>query len=423
MKVLWLCNSSALYDHKNNIYNGYGWVESLGSLVVDVEQINLAIAFFHPTDFTKVKKGNIVFYPILKPSKNLSPMSHILNIWSRDTIFEKFLISKTLEFIEDFKPDLIHIFGTEGLFNSIQLFTKIPTVVHLQGLINPLMNSYFPIGFTKGSIKYSRFFIFKNLFGLGKLSDYNRLNKQTIREARNLRVTNFFMGRTDWDRRIVRIFNPNARYFHVDEVLRPSFYYEQQNFTRIDLSKLIIVSTISSTIYKGIDVILKTAKLLVTETNIAFEWKIIGLNGQDKLLKLFISELNITPESVNVEFLGIKTPDQLKLELQNADIFIHPSYQDNSPNSVCEAQIMGLPVIACNVGGVSSIVEHKATGILVPSNGIFELTSWITELWGNEDFRKSISAKAKSIAINRHDKKIIIKDLLNVYDVIISEKL
>lgn len=418
MKVLWFCNSSVLYDQRNNNYNGYGWVESLGLLITNVDMVNLGISFLHQTDFKKLKRENIVYYPILISSKKRFPISHILNIWSKDRIFEKYLISKMLEVIKDFQPDVIHIFGTEGSLNSIQAFTNVPIVVHLQGIINPLMNSYFPIGFNKDSLKYSRQFILKNLFGLGKLSDYKRLIFQTKREARNLRITNYFMGRTEWDRRVVGVFNPKAQYFHVDEVLRPAFYLNQKINTNKDLTKLIIVSTISSTIYKGIDVILKTAQLLISETKIEFEWRIVGVNDQDKLLKLFIYELNINPKSVNVEFLGISTSDQLIQHLKNADIFVHPSYIDNSPNSVCEAQIIGLPVIACNVGGVSSIVEHKVTGVLVPSNGIFELTSWITELWMNEDLRKLISTNAKSIAINRHNKEKIVKDLIKVYEVV-----
>jgi glycosyltransferase involved in cell wall biosynthesis len=76
---------------------------------------------------------------------------------------------------------------------------------------------------------------------------------------------------------------------------------------------------------------------------------------------------------------------------------------------------MGLPVIATNVGGVSSIVEHLVTGLLIPSNGIFELASWIIELSKNNDLKTSLSNNSKFTAQNRHNKENIITNLVRIY--------
>jgi glycosyltransferase involved in cell wall biosynthesis len=417
MKVLWFSNTPSLYDQGKNPYNGCGWVESLESLIKNEVDIKLGVSFIHHSDFRKSIINNTVYYPILKPTRKNNTLWHILNVWSNDTIFENKLISNMLSVIEDFKPDVIHIFGTEGLFSSIQKYTDIPVIVHIQGIINPYLNSYFPIDHNISTLKFSKYFILKNLVGLGKLSDYNRLKKQAIREKNNLRITKFVMGRTDWDNRVVKLFNPNITYFHVDEVLRPPFYFSKNYriFKKNNINKIVLVSTISATIYKGIDVVLKTAKLLKEESGIDFEWNIVGLNENDKLLKYFIKSTGIIPYNVNVIFSGIKSPEQIVELLKETDIFIHPSYIDNSPNSVCEAQIMGVPVIACNVGGVSTIVEHMVTGILIPANGIFELTSWINELVNNDDLKTCLSNNSKLKANNRHNKSKISTDLLRVY--------
>jgi glycosyltransferase involved in cell wall biosynthesis len=423
MKVLWFTNSPSLYEKSKNPYNGCGWVESLESLLKNEIGIKLAVSFIHHTDFEKSIIDKTIYYPILKPSRIQNPLWHIFNVWSSDLIFEKKLIYKMLFVIDDFKPDVIHIFGTEGLFSSIQKYTNIPVIVHIQGIINPYLNSYFPIGHNKSTLKFSKYFIFKNLFGLGKLSDYNRLQKQAIREKNNLRITKFVMGRTNWDSSLVKLYNPNVNYFHVNEVLRPPFYcFENYKFNNINkIDKLVLISTISSTINKGIDVILKTAKLLKEESGIDFEWNIIGLNENDKLLKYFITATGIFPNKVNVKFLGVKSAEQIFELLNKSDIFIHPSYIDNSPNSICEAQIMGVPVIACNVGGVSTIVEHMITGILIPSNGIHELTSWIIELMYNNDLKSRLSNNSKLQARKRHNKDKIISDLVSVYRYIITK--
>jgi glycosyltransferase involved in cell wall biosynthesis len=82
--------------------------------------------------------------------------------------------------------------------------------------------------------------------------------------------------------------------------------------------------------------------------------------------------------------------------------------------------MLGVPVIACNVGGVSSIVEHMVTGILIPSNGIFELTSWIIEILKDNNLKTKLSTTSKLEAKKRHDKEKIVTELVKVYQIIKS---
>src|SRR5690606_8912712 len=102
-----------------------------------------------------------------------------------------------------------------------------------------------------------------------------------------------------------------------------------------------ILSTLSPTTYKGIDVALKTAQQLTNLCNVQFEWKIVGMDASTKLLKLFENKENISHKKVNITLLGKLNALQLINEMKEADVFVHPSYIDNSPNSVCEAQLMG----------------------------------------------------------------------------------
>ena len=75
-----------------------------------------------------------------------------------------------------------------------------------------------------------------------------------------------------------------------------------------------------------------------------------------EILKFYEKELNLNHKKLGIKCIGFKNEQELKNLISTSDLFIHPSYIDNSPNSICEAQILGLPVIACNVGGISSII-------------------------------------------------------------------
>jgi len=44
---------------------------------------------------------------------------------------------------------------------------------------------------------------------------------------------------------------------------------------------------------------------------------------------------------------------------------IVPSYFENSPNTVSEAQLFGIPVIASKVGGIPSLITNHKTGLFI----------------------------------------------------------
>jgi glycosyltransferase involved in cell wall biosynthesis len=104
------------------------------------------------------------------------------------------------------------------------------------------------------------------------------------------------------------------------------------------------------------------------------------------------------------------------MQLLSANVFVHPSYIDNSPNSVCEAQITGVPVIACNVGGISSLIKNNETGLLVPSNDPYSLAYKIKELCVSKLKAEKISKKAVIVATKRHNSKSILLNLVSIYN-------
>lgn len=419
MRVLWFTNSPSKYDQGKHSYHGGGWIESLEELVVEQREIELAVSFFHDKGFQKEKRGTTIYYPIFKKAAKKVPLTSVINGFQGAIEDERIIIPKLLEVIEDFKPDVIQVFGTEGVFASVQKYTNVPIIIHLQGLIIPYLNAFFPPNQSQYNFIFSRNFIIKNITGRGVWASYSRFKRQAKREQSHFENAKNFIGRTNWDYSVSRIYSPNSQYYHIEEVLRPLFYnYFKEKYELKDT--ILLVSTLSDTIYKGIDVVLKSAMILKKQTKINFKWQVIGLNREGNLLNHFIESLGIIPEEVNIEFSGKKTPEELISILLEADLFIHPSYIDNSPNSVCEAQIIGLPVIACNVGGLSTLIQDNETGILVPSNGISEIVSKVINYTQQSEKYFQIGKNARKLALKRHNKEKIIDDLKQAYLKIIN---
>jgi glycosyltransferase involved in cell wall biosynthesis len=419
MKILWFTNTPSLYDKGKHAYHGGGWIESLEELVVKEKDIELAISFFHPIANLKIKKNNTLYYPILRKRGRSNIFKTLYNNFKINIESEREFIPKFEQVLDDFKPDIIHMFGTEGMFSSIQKYTNIPIVIHLQGLINPYFNAYFPPNISKWDFLLNSNYFLSNLIASSPYFGLKKMKKLAGREEDNMKNVRFLMGRTNWDKSFCKLYAPNAKYFHIDEVLRDVFYENKINSKNYD-NNINIVSTISPTIYKGIDVVLKTAKLFKEKLGYSLNWKLVGLNKNDKLLKSFEKILNINHRDFGIECLGSLNHIDLLNVLKVSNLFVHPSYIDNSPNSVCEAQMIGLPVIACNVGGVSTLIEHRKTGVLVPSNAIIELASAIKEYYDLPEIYDKLAEEGRKTAQKRHDKSKILSELKKVYSTIIN---
>lgn len=417
MKILWLSPNSSKYDKNRFGYNGGGWIESLQSILENCPEIEqLAIAFPHLTDYEKVNTGKVIYYPIPRVMPG-NIISWIISNWKTNIEHEE-EIGKLTSILEDFKPDVIHIFGTESWFCHVIKMTNKPCVVHIQGLLLPCFNAYLPSGISKFDLINNDWI--ETLKGISLWHDHQIFHKKSKREYQFFKQISFFMGRTLWDKSISGLLTTNSKYFHIDEVLRDKFYTASPwKFT--NSNKTIITSTLSDALYKGLDFVIKTCNLLANE-NFEFEWRIIGVTNNSKSLKLLKRIFKSQYPSVYINLLGIKNTDEIIEYLYETTLYVHPSYIDNSPNSLCEAQIMGVPVIATNVGGVSSLIENGKNGYLVPANDPYFLAAKIVQLSKDHTDLNNISMQARIDAHNRHSKENIQNQIISIYNNLASSK-
>lgn len=409
MKVLWFVQENFDPSREKGGYNGAGWISSLRNEIIKNEGIDLAMAFFSKE--TRVGKASGVKYYSMETPK-LSPYKKMcFRIKGQFNQEEEALWSeyrnKMLKVLDDFKPDIIQIFGSENKYGLIASVTKVPVILHIQGVLGPYFNAFLPPYVSK------RDFYFKD--GLNPIKIIKNLSQiynwkmMTHCESNILKNINYYFGRTTWDYRIAKLYNQDATYFFGNEVLRESFYEEEMK--RQLPSKLKVVSTISSPPYKGYDLILKTAKLLCS-MNLEFEWIVFG-----NISPSFIEGvIGIKHEDVHVNLFGVASEKQIKEMLLSSTVYVHPSYIDNSPNSVCEAQMCGIPVIATYVGGVCSIVEEGVTGYLVPANDSHQLAYLIQLLYNDLELNLKIGTSAFAAARKRHDKSLISDKIFFAYN-------
>lgn len=208
--------------------------------------------------------------------------------------------------------------------------------------------------------------------------------------------------------------HPGANYYYGGEILRDVFYAQPK---REFPDRLIIVSTISSPMYKGFDLALKTAKLLKENMHLDVEWRMFGnINPRigERLTGLHY-------QNVGIRLCGVATAEQLRDEIIQSTAYVHTSYIDNSPNSVCEAQILGVPVIVTHVGGTPSLIREGVTGFSVPANDPWQMAAVIAQIFHDRELNIKIGETAREVALKRHDHKMIIANLIDIYSKVLRK--
>ena len=270
LKVLWFINTPLdLEDFSTNFSKSKGWLSSLANLING--DVDLHIASVDP--YKKNVKNNKVSLYYLKPS--LWFLRMFFYSFFNFPIIEKGILSQSKNLILKINPDIIHIHGTEKSYIMISDFCSkhnIPLLVSIQGICTVINQKYnvtfndldfYTIFFNKGFKKSS--FIPKPLIILKN----NMLRKSRI-EKNGLQKINFIAGRTEWDKNVTKILSPQARYFTVNRILKDKFYKNVWDSNNLYNKKIILMTTMSETVFKGFETIYKTAQIFDNQ-NIDFE--------------------------------------------------------------------------------------------------------------------------------------------------------
>ena len=417
IKVLWFTNTPSLAAATLNMpVVGGGWIESLERQVRQREGIDLAVAFNHGKEkLHKFSEAGTTYYAI--PDSRSRASVFIGRHLASDG--DDQLVDQYLAVIEDFKPDIINIFGTEKSFGLITERIGIPVVIHLQGILTMYERKYFPPGISKGTL-LKRSDLKSLIKATSLFHQYRSFKAAAFREQRIFAMNRYFMGRTDWDKRVTSILSPGAEYFTGNEILRPQFYTAQWK-DKIRETKTFI-STIQPNIYKGLETVLECAALLKNMPGFRFKWIIAGIPEEHTLVKLFERRIGYRFRDVNVQLKGKMTADELLKAELDADVFVHPSHIDNSPNSVCEAMLIGMPVIATDTGGTGSLLNDGKEGVLIQDGDPHSLAGALLELSNDRSYAAQLGRNARERAGQRHAPEEITDNLLNIYFGLIKKK-
>ena len=89
--------------------------------------------------------------------------------------------------------------------------------------------------------------------------------------------------------------------------------------------------------------------------------------------------------------------------LAAADVLVLPSYTEGLPNAILEGMASGMAVIASPVGGIPTLIEPDANGLLAPPGDVSSLAAAIKRLALNPRLVREIGTTNAGKVRNLHD--------------------
>ena len=154
--------------------------------------------------------------------------------------------------------------------------------------------------------------------------------------------------------------------------------------------------------YKGLDVLLGALKIALRKRK-DLRLLVVGDGELREEYRTMATELGI---SANILFLGDVPDAELPEYYAASDVTVLPS-KDQSEGfglTILEAAATGKPVVASNVGGIPSVVNHGYNGLLVPPNDASRLAEAILYLSENRDAAAAMGRNGRRGA-EEHDWK------------------
>lgn len=400
MKILWIVNivMPQLAEYMGVPVAASGsWLVDISHALAENQDNKLAIACVYGNQFKKIEIGNTVYY--------------VLPGNGRDMLFYSKKVAKQWQMVyDDFKPDIVHVHGTEyshGL-SFLRKYPDVPSVISIQGILNRIKDVDF------GNIQLRHFIFGRTLKQWLKMNGEIELHfihkKNAKHEKEMFSRVDAVNGVNIWDTSIAKSINPKLKVYKIDYNLREEFYTSR----KWDIKKInrhTIFTNPGGVPLKGLHMLIKACALLKDKYP-DIKIRVPGMNGVNgnvcvtgaysKYLNKLIKQLGMQGK---IEFLGKQTGSQMMENCLNAHITVIPSAIEGTSLILRESMFLGVPCIASFRGGMAEYISSGNDGFSYDFPEYTILAEYIDKLFGDDELCKTLSRNAIEKSELAHERK------------------
>lgn len=322
-----------------------------------------------------------------------------------------------------FNPDVIHVYGTES-DQSYQLLKKHgdkPIMISLQGILTEYHHHYYAGVDIHDMIRFTtlRDVLRKQGFFAGR-KDFIRRSKK---EQELLKMAKNVEGRSTWDKVSALNINPGLNYYYCPRMIRAPFYDGGWDISKVERHSIFVHQ--GNYPVKGLHFVIPAlaklkkmfpdVKLYISGQDLyhpTAKYTNILPYGYSQYLRYLIKKYDVRDA---ISFTGHLNAVDLASYLKRMNVVVLPSSIENAPNSIVEAQLVGVPVVASFVGGNMEMVHHDDDGYLYCYNEPNMLAEYVCRIFEDDELAKEFSQKARIRTLQKHEPEKLVNTLLDIY--------
>ena len=284
------------------------------------------------------------------------------------------------------RPDIVHAHGVEGEYGLAAMRSGYPYLVSIQGIVEEFDK-------TDPSLHF-------------------KLMKP--RERQVIQAGHFFTCRTHFDTGFIRRHNPSAHIFDIPEAMGPIFFEGQWNTP----SGNRVLHVGGGPPRKGLHALIEAMGEVVKAVPGASIDAAGSCSGERRQqLQQMADALG-----VKIRFHGFQSAEEIAKLHRKCSLFVLCSSNENSPNTLAEAMVSGMPVVSYNVGGVSSMLDDDRSGILIKPHDVRALSDKISELLMDKEKAREMGRAAAELARPRNHPDHVAQETMAAYRSILEKE-
>ncbi|MBL9178440.1 MAG: glycosyltransferase [Verrucomicrobiaceae bacterium] len=161
---------------------------------------------------------------------------------------------------------------------------------------------------------------------------------------------------------------------------------------------------------KGTQVLAEAARILRDEQGLRVHCVIVGDGPHRPRLEATLAALGVEDQ-----FTLCGHREDVPDIMRALDVVAIPSFHEAIPQSGLQALATGVPVVASDVGGIPSIIQHGQTGRLVPMQNAPALAAAIRETLEQKERTRAMCAAGRTLIESRHSLDVMLDGLEAIY--------
>lgn len=418
MRVLWVTNVVfPLVTGRLSLRGSAsgGWLYHLADRLSDMDTIDLCVASAYIGKETiLLKEHGIDFY--------LFPMSRIEFLFG--TRKNNHMIR---HMVETFHPDLIHIHGAELPFgiNFVKLFSNHKIVLNIQTLSVPLYKEQFA-GMRFADLWMNRC-IWETFTLKGPVMRIIYAAFRVNLEKKYFKSIPYIIGSTLWDKAYLTCNTTFKAYFCCPYLFRKEFYDRENRWSLSEMERHSIMTGQAVEPFKGLHVLIKAlyyVKKKVADVKLYIPGPdllsacCLKRYGYAKYIQKLIHRLDLR---ASVIFTGPLDASKMAQRMKHSNVVVVPSAVELGSSTLCEAMLLGVPVISSFRGGMTESFEHGKSGYFYDFNEKYLLATYLLKIFNNDALAEELSHNAQIAAMKVHDPAICTNTVLSAYEHIVTE--